>query len=216
MWRFGSSFHGRACFYFQVRQFISRPTAGGLFSLLLRESRERLFMGFGNQFRSLSALISFSTISASAARYFLLLVQEKVPKEKDTPRPRPAAALRFSSLAVPFGLFPPPTAMLDGAKGVGGGNPKLPVLFNLQRNRKEPHLPVDAAEHRRDFRIRPRGAPHGRGASSAGEGPPVAGAPEIPRRREPRRGKEPGCPFLSPLSFGQAKERGSRPSRKRS
>ena len=81
-----------------------------------------------------------------------------------------------TSLSVPFGLFPLPSAMLGGIHGFGESD----------RN------PFDAAEHRSDLRIRPEGAPHGRGASIAGEESPVDGAPEIVRRAGNPQGQSSG------------------------
>ncbi len=81
-----------------------------------------------------------------------------------------------TSLSVPFGLFPLPTAMLGGIHGTGEATP----------------TPFDAAEHRSDLRIRPEGAPQGSSASIAGEGAPVDGAPEIVRSAGNPQGKSPG------------------------
>ncbi len=64
-------------------------------------------------------------------------------------------------MSLPFGPFPLETVMLGVTHGLWGG-----TLTSS-----------DAAEYRNRNRIRPVGAPHGRGASSAGKGLPVDGAP---------------------------------------
>ena len=66
------------------------------------------------------------------------------------------------------------------------------MLGGIHGFRETDPTPFDAAEHRSDFRIRPEGAPQGSGASIAGEGSPVDGAPEIVRSTGNPQGQSSG------------------------
>ncbi len=82
-------------------------------------------------------------------------------------------------------------------------------LFSAQSDKNNHHLTsFDAAEYRSRYRIRPKGAPQGSGASSAGEGSPVDGAPGAVRNGGHPEGASRGARFSFVPFFYAYKRKG--------
>ncbi len=146
----------------------------------------------GNEFRSLSIPNLFSYFRTLAASPFLLYAQKKGTKEKRARVLHPTGALRFS---FPAWLFrrdiPIPRKRTDIPVGplwaISACN--CDARCNTRDYGVAPITSFDAAEYRNRYRIRPVGAPHGRGASIAGEGSLVDGAPGVVRNGGDPKGK---------------------------
>jgi hypothetical protein len=116
-----------------------------------------------------------------------------------TPSGAPAKGYPYPSLEAPLPCGAPTGLILQALRCSAASN-GLGVAT---------HNTVYSAEHRSPERIRPVRGRQGSRPSSAGQGRPVGRAPNGTRSAGHPQGGILGCLFLSPISFGQAKEIGS-------